>query len=60
MLSASKTPMQDFIEDLSYRQQKVWREADTLSPREVNRRADLDQEVMRNVSRFRLRAHCLK
>eukprot|EP00983_Pelagomonas_calceolata_P032920 1031127-Pelagomonas_calceolata.AAC.1 len=34
LLSASKNPMQDFIEDLRYRQQKVWREADALSPRE--------------------------
>eukprot|EP00983_Pelagomonas_calceolata_P023185 730141-Pelagomonas_calceolata.AAC.1 len=36
MLSAS---MQDFLRDLKYRQQKVWREADALSPREVNRKA---------------------
>uniref|UniRef100_A0A7S3VU70 Reverse transcriptase zinc-binding domain-containing protein n=1 Tax=Dunaliella tertiolecta TaxID=3047 RepID=A0A7S3VU70_DUNTE len=87
LLSASKIPMQDFLGDLRYRQQKVWREADALSPREVNRKAvtyhhwcgvplnqtgrtpfcipsylfkDLDKGVMRNVSRFRLRAHCLK
>eukprot|EP00983_Pelagomonas_calceolata_P044335 1139256-Pelagomonas_calceolata.AAC.1 len=39
MLSASKVPMQDFIGDLRYRQQRVWREADALSPREVNRKA---------------------
>eukprot|EP00983_Pelagomonas_calceolata_P046640 1140277-Pelagomonas_calceolata.AAC.1 len=75
--------MQDFLGDLRYRQQKFWREADALSPREVNRKAvtiigvenlcikqpfcipsylfkDLDKGVVRNVSRFRLRAHCLK
>eukprot|EP00983_Pelagomonas_calceolata_P000182 5753-Pelagomonas_calceolata.AAC.2 len=39
VLSASKIPMQDFIGDLRYRQQKVWRDADALSPREVNRKA---------------------
>eukprot|EP00983_Pelagomonas_calceolata_P034732 1088071-Pelagomonas_calceolata.AAC.1 len=39
MLSASKIPMQDFKGDLRYRQQKVWREADAFSPREVNRKA---------------------
>eukprot|EP00983_Pelagomonas_calceolata_P022097 693574-Pelagomonas_calceolata.AAC.1 len=39
MLSASKIPMQDFSADLRYRQQKVWREADALSSREVNRKA---------------------
>eukprot|EP00983_Pelagomonas_calceolata_P073905 1152321-Pelagomonas_calceolata.AAC.1 len=39
MLSASEIPMQDFLGDLRYRQQKVWREADALSPREVNRKA---------------------
>eukprot|EP00983_Pelagomonas_calceolata_P132471 1161868-Pelagomonas_calceolata.AAC.19 len=33
----------------------LWREADALSPRE-----DLDKGVMRNLSRFRFRAHCLK
>ena len=87
MLSASKIPMQDFLGDLRYRQQKIWREADAMSPRGVNRKAvtyhhwcgrplnqtartpfcvptylfkDLDKGVMRNVSRFRLRAHCLK
>eukprot|EP00983_Pelagomonas_calceolata_P061594 1146900-Pelagomonas_calceolata.AAC.6 len=31
--------MQDFFGDLRYRQRKVWREADALSPREVNRNA---------------------
>eukprot|EP00983_Pelagomonas_calceolata_P129689 1161626-Pelagomonas_calceolata.AAC.3 len=39
MLSAPKITMQDFIGDLRYRQQKVWREADALSSREVNRKA---------------------
>eukprot|EP00983_Pelagomonas_calceolata_P052704 1142960-Pelagomonas_calceolata.AAC.7 len=39
MLSASKIPMQDFSADLRYRQQKVRREAEALSPREVNRKA---------------------
>eukprot|EP00983_Pelagomonas_calceolata_P076078 1153270-Pelagomonas_calceolata.AAC.1 len=39
LLSASKISMQDFLGDLRYRQQKVWREADALSPREVNRKA---------------------
>eukprot|EP00983_Pelagomonas_calceolata_P073093 1152004-Pelagomonas_calceolata.AAC.1 len=34
MLSASKIPMQEFLGDSRYRQQKVWREADALSPRE--------------------------
>eukprot|EP00983_Pelagomonas_calceolata_P048595 1141129-Pelagomonas_calceolata.AAC.1 len=79
--------MQAFIGDLRYRQQKVWREADALSPQEVNRKVvtyhhwcgkplksnsthtlfypsclfkDLDKGVVGNVSRFRLRAHCLK
>eukprot|EP00983_Pelagomonas_calceolata_P057735 1145195-Pelagomonas_calceolata.AAC.1 len=87
MLSASKIPLQDFLADLKYRQQKVRREADALSPREVNWKAvtyhhwcrksltqtactpfrmpsylskDLDKGVIRNVSRIRLRAHCLK
>eukprot|EP00983_Pelagomonas_calceolata_P002665 88199-Pelagomonas_calceolata.AAC.1 len=31
--------MQDFLGELGYRQQKVCREADALSPREVNRKA---------------------
>eukprot|EP00983_Pelagomonas_calceolata_P001020 35682-Pelagomonas_calceolata.AAC.1 len=39
MLSASKISMQEFSRDLGYRQQKVWREGDALSPREVNRKA---------------------
>eukprot|EP00983_Pelagomonas_calceolata_P036131 1130207-Pelagomonas_calceolata.AAC.1 len=39
MLSACKIPTQDFLADLRYRLQKVWREADALSPREVNRKA---------------------
>eukprot|EP00983_Pelagomonas_calceolata_P014041 449782-Pelagomonas_calceolata.AAC.1 len=39
MLSASKIPMQAFLGDLRYRQQKFWREADALSPKEVNRKA---------------------
>eukprot|EP00983_Pelagomonas_calceolata_P011629 375075-Pelagomonas_calceolata.AAC.1 len=39
LLSASKIPMQDFLGDLRYRQKKVWREADALSPREVDRKA---------------------
>eukprot|EP00983_Pelagomonas_calceolata_P071934 1151456-Pelagomonas_calceolata.AAC.1 len=30
ILSASKTPMQDFIGDLRYRQHKIRREADAL------------------------------
>jgi len=39
MLRAEKIPMQKFIGDLRYRQQKVWREVDTLNPREVNKKA---------------------
>eukprot|EP00983_Pelagomonas_calceolata_P117917 1160454-Pelagomonas_calceolata.AAC.1 len=39
MLSASKIPMQEFLGDVRHRQQKVWREADALSPQEVNRKA---------------------
>eukprot|EP00983_Pelagomonas_calceolata_P004632 150488-Pelagomonas_calceolata.AAC.1 len=39
MLSASKIPTQDFLADLGYRQQKVWREVDAFSPRLVNRKA---------------------
>eukprot|EP00983_Pelagomonas_calceolata_P127134 1161372-Pelagomonas_calceolata.AAC.1 len=39
MLRASKIPMQDFVGDLRCTRQKVWREADALSPREVNRKA---------------------
>eukprot|EP00983_Pelagomonas_calceolata_P041317 1138013-Pelagomonas_calceolata.AAC.1 len=39
VLSASKIPMQDLIGDLRYRQQKIWREADALSPREAIRKA---------------------
>eukprot|EP00983_Pelagomonas_calceolata_P089032 1157270-Pelagomonas_calceolata.AAC.4 len=38
-LSASKIPMQDFLEVFRHRQQKVWREADALSPKEMNRKA---------------------
>eukprot|EP00983_Pelagomonas_calceolata_P072252 1151633-Pelagomonas_calceolata.AAC.1 len=87
LLSAFKVPMQDLLGDLRYRQQKVWREADALSPREVNSKAvtyhhwcgkplnqtarttsctpsylfkDLDKGVMTTMSKFRLRAHCLK
>ena len=79
--------MQDFIADLRYRQQKVWREADDLDPRAVNKKVvtyhkwcgkslkqcagppfilpsylcmELKRKVVRNVSRFRLRAHHLK
>eukprot|EP00983_Pelagomonas_calceolata_P054736 1143834-Pelagomonas_calceolata.AAC.6 len=37
--SAFKIPIQDSIRDLRYRHQKVWREADAFSPREVNRKA---------------------
>eukprot|EP00983_Pelagomonas_calceolata_P126918 1161350-Pelagomonas_calceolata.AAC.3 len=44
MLSAYKITMQD----LRYRQQKVWREADALSPREVNRK-DLNKGVVRHL-----------
>eukprot|EP00983_Pelagomonas_calceolata_P027248 856172-Pelagomonas_calceolata.AAC.1 len=29
----------DLIADLSYRHEKVWKETDTLSPREENRKA---------------------
>eukprot|EP00983_Pelagomonas_calceolata_P051912 1142627-Pelagomonas_calceolata.AAC.1 len=39
MLSASKIPMQDFLEDLRYRLQMVRREADALGPKKVNRKA---------------------
>eukprot|EP00983_Pelagomonas_calceolata_P022863 719536-Pelagomonas_calceolata.AAC.1 len=39
LLSASKISMQDLLGDWRYRQQKVWREADSLSPREVDRKA---------------------
>lgn len=86
-LEASKIPMPEFVGDLRFRQQKVWREADTLDPRFSDRKAvtyhkwcgrevnhtrgapfpvpsylfkDLDRHVRRNVSRFRLRGHCLK
>eukprot|EP00983_Pelagomonas_calceolata_P073900 1152316-Pelagomonas_calceolata.AAC.16 len=38
MLSASKIPKQENLRDLRYRQQRVWREADALSPRQVNRK----------------------
>ena len=38
MLEGSKVPMQDFIADLRYRQQKVWREADDLDPCAVNKK----------------------
>eukprot|EP00983_Pelagomonas_calceolata_P033899 1062681-Pelagomonas_calceolata.AAC.1 len=38
MLNAFNIPMQDFLGDLRNRQQKVWREADALSPQEVNRK----------------------
>eukprot|EP00983_Pelagomonas_calceolata_P063235 1147639-Pelagomonas_calceolata.AAC.3 len=43
MLSASKIPMQDFLGDLRYKQQKVWRKANALSPREINRKAVIYQ-----------------
>eukprot|EP00983_Pelagomonas_calceolata_P025067 788160-Pelagomonas_calceolata.AAC.1 len=39
LLSASKILMQDYLGDLRYRKQKVWREADALSPQEMNRKA---------------------
>eukprot|EP00983_Pelagomonas_calceolata_P102310 1158790-Pelagomonas_calceolata.AAC.16 len=39
MLRASKIPMQDSIRDLRFRQQRNWKEADALSPREMNREA---------------------
>eukprot|EP00983_Pelagomonas_calceolata_P026898 844490-Pelagomonas_calceolata.AAC.1 len=42
MLSVSKIPTQDFIGNLRYREQKVWREADALSPRVMNRKAETD------------------
>eukprot|EP00983_Pelagomonas_calceolata_P002595 86673-Pelagomonas_calceolata.AAC.1 len=35
MLSASQVPIQDFLVDSRFRQQKVWREGDALNPREV-------------------------
>jgi len=87
MMGASKIPLQEFVGDLRYRQQKVWREADVVCPRTVNKKAvtyhkwfgnsasgprgapacipsymfkDLDKHVLRNVSRFRLRAHHLR
>lgn len=87
LLGASKIPLQEFVGDLRYRQQKVWREAHDCCPRTVNRKAvtyhkwcgnsecgskgapfcvpsylfkDLDKHVLRNVSRFRLRAHHLR
>ena len=79
--------MQEFIGDLRYRQQKVWRGADVFCPRAANKKAvtyqkwcgnsesvprstsfcipshlfkDLDEHVLRNISRFRLRAHHLR
>ena len=80
--------MQEFICDLRFRHLKVWREADSSSPRAVNKKAityhkwcgssercprggspfsissylykDLDKHVLRNFSRFRLRAHHLR
>ena len=87
MNRSSKIPLQEFVGDLRYRQQRVWREAAGLSPREVSRKVvsyqswcgrplvatggapftippylykDLDRHVLRNVSRFRLRAHHLR
>eukprot|EP00983_Pelagomonas_calceolata_P016905 531826-Pelagomonas_calceolata.AAC.1 len=50
MLSASnlKISMQEFIVDLSYCQQKVWREADVLSRREMNRKA-VKEKTMQTV-----------
>jgi len=88
MLRAEKIPMQEFIGDLRYRQQKVWRGADVVfCPRAANKKAvtyhkwcgtsevgprgapfcipsylfkDLDKHVLRNISRFRLRAHHLR
>eukprot|EP00966_Prymnesium_polylepis_P271492 6272581-Prymnesium_polylepis.1 len=38
MLRAEKIPMQEFIGDLRYRQQKVWRGADVFCPRAVNKK----------------------
>jgi hypothetical protein len=88
MLRATQVPMQEFICDLRFRHLKVWREADSSSPRAVNKKAityhkwcgssercprggspfsissylykDLDKHVLRNFSRFRLRAHHLR
>ena len=87
MLEGSKVPLQGFIADLRHRLQKIWREADDLDPRAVNRKTvtyqkccgksfkqragsplpvpsylcmELKRKVIRNVSRFRPRAHDLK
>eukprot|EP00983_Pelagomonas_calceolata_P020506 645825-Pelagomonas_calceolata.AAC.2 len=39
LVSASKIPMQNCLGDLRYRQQRVWKEADALSPQGVSRKA---------------------
>ena len=39
MRSAAKLPMQEFLGELRHRQQNVWREAETLNPREVHKKA---------------------
>jgi len=86
--SGGAISMNDFSADLRYRLQGVWREAESVDPRENNNKLatyqawfatpfacnarqtyaplpwylflDLPKQVMRNVSRFRLRAHTLK
>eukprot|EP00983_Pelagomonas_calceolata_P040592 1137681-Pelagomonas_calceolata.AAC.2 len=63
MQNASKNPMRDFIGNVRYRQQKVWREADAVSPQGVIRKAMTNHHfegVMKNARRFRLRAQGLK
>ena len=39
MRSATKLSMQEFLGELRHRQQKVWREAETLNPREARKKA---------------------
>ncbi len=45
MIRASKITMQEFLGDLSYRQQRVWRNASDLDARVVNRTVVLPELV---------------
>eukprot|EP00983_Pelagomonas_calceolata_P127244 1161383-Pelagomonas_calceolata.AAC.15 len=54
--------MSDFSADLRYRLEGAWREAESVDFRGNNNKLATYQclQVMRNVSRFRLRAHTSK
>eukprot|EP00983_Pelagomonas_calceolata_P069006 1150187-Pelagomonas_calceolata.AAC.1 len=62
-------PIQEFTDDLRHRLRTVWRDIEGVNPRDTYSKLatyqslfdhNLSQHVMRNGSRFRLRAHALK